>query len=94
MKPTNGAVYHDPDRNADFVLVYICPYNKWGMLYLNQHVEKTLTCPMFQTDIEGQHAFSEGELRKYWNFNKWQKLDRALVFRKVRSQYAHLVKRK
>jgi hypothetical protein len=70
MKLINGQVYRDK-RGFDFALIYTLK-DKWCMLHLCQHVDDTLTAPMFQSDENGNFVFTKKELINKFGAKKWE----------------------
>lgn len=79
MKLINGGVYQG--YHSIFVLVYF--NGKWGMLFIGRHVEKGMSAPCFQFDKNGKCQFTEEELIKYYDADKWVLLDGRLRIEKI-----------
>jgi hypothetical protein len=81
MEPINGGVYKKGYRR--FVLIYLSGTDKWGMLHIERHTNKGMSCPMFQHDATGEYSFTKEELCTHWKFDEWQLLDGRLRIEKI-----------
>ena len=81
MKLINGAMYKRYKGIWwKFILVFIVSENKYSMLNLGRHEDKSLSCPMFWADKDRKYCFTKEELKKNWDSDKWVMIKGRLTF--------------
>jgi hypothetical protein len=75
-KILNGTVYVDPHTCKKLVLMHI-DKGKYAMLYVHQGAVITFV-PSFQFDVNGEFMFTMDELKAFYHFDDWVKLDQCI----------------